>query len=197
MNVLEKTFIVALFCCMLTAPAHMIINEFKSWRQMDYQFPSVTVRQQAIDNGLFVPANIIPIDVAVDYRESLQKTRTFVTTPRFTTGVPVTFGYVKMSDTVITPYPSYNWHSSHGRDCEGLTSVFRVAIDECQQMWILDSGKIGSKQYCQPQLLVFNLRTDKLVHRFRFDKSLYRDTSLFLTPVSRVTAVDILLYNFE
>jgi len=35
---------------------------------MDFQFPSNAVRQQAINNGNYVPANIIPIDVAVDYR---------------------------------------------------------------------------------------------------------------------------------
>lgn len=194
---LRESFVVALFCFVLTASATMIVNEFKNWKQMDFQFPSVSVRQQATNDGLFVPANVIPIDVAVDYRDSLQNTRTFVTMPRFSPGVPVTLGYVKMSDTAVIPYPSYNWHSSHGRDCEGLTSVFRVAIDECNQMWVLDSGKIGAAQYCQPQLLIFNLRTDKLVQRYRFDKSLYRDNSLFLTPVSRQLIRDLRKSNIQ
>lgn len=106
-----------------------------------------------------------------------------MTTPRFLTGVPASLGYIKNTDTEITPYPSYNWHSSHGRDCEGIVSVFRVAIDDCNQMWVLDTGKIGNQQLCQPQLLVFNLRTDTLVHRYRFTKGVYTENSLFITPV--------------
>ena len=117
---------------------------------------------------------------------SLDNTRVFVTNPRFLRGVPASLGYVRSADNAITPYPSYNWHSSHGRDCDGLTSVFRVAIDTCHQMWVVDTGKIGADFYCQPQLIIFNLKNDKLVHRFKFDRSLYRDTSLFLTPVSGI-----------
>lgn len=100
------------------------------------------------------------------------------------TGVPASLGYTKSSSLLIEPYPSYDWHSSNGRNCDGITSVFRVAFDECNQMWVLDTGKIGSTQYCQPQLLIFNLISDKLVKRYRFDRSVYMDTSLFITPVS-------------
>lgn len=99
-------------------------------------------------------------------------------------GVAATLGFVRRSETQLNPYPSYEWHSSQGRNCDGLTSVFRVAMDTCGQMWVLDSGKIGSNQLCQPQLLVFNLKNDKLVSRYRFDRSLYRDTSLLITPVN-------------
>lgn len=31
----------------------------------------------------------------------------------------------------IQAYPDYNWHSSHGRNCDGLTSVFRVSVSVC------------------------------------------------------------------
>lgn len=47
------------------------LNEFKNWKQMDFKFPSPTIRQQAIRDGNFVAANVIPIDVAVDYRGTL------------------------------------------------------------------------------------------------------------------------------
>jgi hypothetical protein len=99
-------------------------------------------------------------------------------------GVPASLGFVRRSETQINPYPSYEWHSSNGRNCDGLTNVFRVAMDSCDQLWVLDAGKIAGTQFCQPQLLVFNLKNDKLVSRFRFNKNLYRDTSLFITPVS-------------
>lgn len=107
-----------------------------------------------------------------------------MTNPRFLPGIPASLGFVRKADSAITPYPSLSWHSSQGKDCDGMTSVFRVAFDDCNQMWVLDTGKIGEEQFCPPQLLVFNLKTDTLVHRYRFDKSLYYQKSLFITPVS-------------
>lgn len=109
----------------------------------------------------------------------------FVTTPRFSEGVPVVLGYVMSQKTsiLIQPYPDYSWHSSQGGNCDRMTSVLRVAIDECRQMWVLDTGVIGSERKCPPQLLLFNLYNDRLIKRYRFPKSQYTDMSLFITPV--------------
>lgn len=111
--------------------------------------------------------------------------RLFVTTPRFSEGVPVVLGYVKSPKTsvIIHPYPDYSWHSSHGANCDGITSVLRVAIDECRQLWVLDTGVIGSDRKCPPQLLLFSLFNDRLIRRYRFPKAQYTDQSLFITPV--------------
>lgn len=94
---------------------------------VDFVFPRSDVRTQAIQNGLFVQNNCIPIDVEVDYQENLPS-RIFVTIPRFNVGIPVTLGYLSGSHNLIQPYPEYSWHSSHGRNCDGITSVFRVAV---------------------------------------------------------------------
>lgn len=60
------------------------------------------------------------------------KTRIFVTIPRFVEGIPVTLGTVTKergkTGTLLQPYPEYSWHSSHGMNCDGMTSVFRVAV---------------------------------------------------------------------
>lgn len=48
----------------------------------------------------------------------------------------------------------------------------------------MDTGKIGDRQYCTPQLLAFDLRNDQLLYRHRFNQSTYNDLSLFITPVS-------------
>lgn len=110
----------------------------------------------------------------------MNESRVFVTITRFQEGVPVTLGYVKASTgSLIHPYPDYSWQSG----CSGITSVLRVVIDECHQLWVLDSGKIGSQIVCPPQLLVFNLTTDKLVKRYKFPKLQYNELSLFNTPV--------------
>jgi hypothetical protein len=44
------------------------LNEFKNWKSMDFKFPTEAMRQQAINGGNFVASNVIPIDVAADYR---------------------------------------------------------------------------------------------------------------------------------
>lgn len=116
---------------------------------------------------------------------SVDSSRMFVTIPRFLKGIPITLGYIRSqkTDTLIKPYPDYSWHSSHGANCDGITSVLRVAIDECNQLWVLDTGKIGSDRKCPPQILVFNLINDKLVRRYKFPQSQYNDVSLLITPV--------------
>lgn len=118
--------------------------------------------------------------------ESIGKSRIFVTVPRFSEGIPITLGYIKSPKTSlqIIPYPDYSWHSSHGANCDMITSVVRVAIDECNKMYVLDTGVIGETRKCPPQLLIFNLKTDKLEKRYKFPKNQYFDTSLYITPVS-------------
>lgn len=98
----------------------------------------------------------------------------------------MTLGFIKTpkKSCLIQPYPDYSWHSSHGEDCNGLTSVVRIAIDQCHQMWVLDTGAIGSTIKCPPQLLLFNLLNDKLIKRYKFPRDQYSDLSLFVTPVS-------------
>jgi hypothetical protein len=108
-----------------------------------------------------------------------------VTIPRFTDGIPITLGYVKSpaSDLQITPYPNYDWHSSNGANCNLMSSVLRVAIDDCKHLWVLDTGVINNDRKCPPQLFIFNLRTDKLVRNYKFPQTQYNDLSLFITPV--------------
>lgn len=119
----------------------------------------------------------------------------------FSGGVPITLGYIEpQDDCLIRPYPDYSWHSSNGENCTGLTSVFRVAIDDCNQMWVLDAGVVNDTRKCPPQLVVFNLRNDRLVHRYIFPETQYDELSLFITPVgfhlSRMSIASLLLSKF-
>ncbi|XP_039960770.1 protein yellow-like [Bactrocera tryoni] len=160
------------------------------WKQVVYGFATEEDRQDAIDNDNLVPENAIPIDVAVDYH-SEKGTRIFTTTPRFTTGIPYTLAVVtnktEENGPVLLPYPDYSWHNSNGSSCDKITSVYRVAITECNQMILVDTGVIGDIQHCPPQLLVIDLNTDSLYHRYVFDPSAYIDVaSRFITPIALV-----------
>lgn len=54
-------------------------------------------------------------------------------------------------------------------------------------MWVLDSGLVGSDARCDPQLLVFDLETDKLVQRHRFNTSVYTPkASMLIAPILSV-----------
>ncbi|CAO1422203.1 unnamed protein product [Diamesa serratosioi] len=155
----------------------MNLKLYKEWNRLVFWFPSRQVQKDAIDQGQYVPNSPFPLDVDVDHH-----TRVFITIPRFSEGVPVTLGIVD-PDESIYPYPDYSWHSSHGKNCDHITSALRIAIDECRRLWVIDSGKIGSVQHCPPQLLAFNLNTNELISRYKFPKTMYTDLSLFISPL--------------
>lgn len=117
--------------------------------------------------------------------------------PRFSSGVPITLGFINLHSNIqeIKPYPDYTWHSANGLNCDKMTSVFRVAIDECQRMWVLDNGIVNRVRVCPPQLLLFNLTNDKLMHRYKFPRNQYIETSAFITPV-RSFLLPNLIFNF-
>lgn len=82
---------------------------------------------------------------------------------------------------LLRPYPSWEWHRGVG--CEGLTSVYRMAVDPCGRLWVLDSGVVNAltsmRQQCPPQLLVFDLKTDALLWRYTLPSDQVKQDSLF------------------
>lgn len=73
--------------------------------------------------------------------------------------------------------------SGDAKNCTGLTSVFRVNIDPCGRLWVLDSGQIDSqdnpKQLCPPSIVVFDIYTDKLIARYPIPQQYVLQDSLF------------------
>ncbi|XP_017485109.1 PREDICTED: major royal jelly protein 3-like, partial [Rhagoletis zephyria] len=163
-----------------------LINVFEA-RNLEFGFSSEIERQAALRDGRYNPDSPLPIDVDVYYSPRDKWSKIFVTIPRFGTGVPYSLAYLtnvkRPNGTELQPYPSYDWHWSHGRDCNGFTSVCRVHIDPCGRMWILDSGEINNIQYCLPQVVVIDVATSKLLHRYRLAEALFkRSVSRFVTP---------------
>ncbi|XP_076623551.1 yellow-e3 [Colletes latitarsis] len=169
------------------SPTYEKLKSIYEWKRLEFAFPNEIARQTAIKNGQFIPGAPVPIDV--DVYNGGHMSRIFVSVPRFQDGVPVTLGYVTDEQTaagnpIIAPYP--NWDYNAIGSCDSITSVYRMQIDECGRLWVLDTGKLGDKWVCQPQLLVFSLDTNQLIHRYRFPRDRYKDDSLYVT-----VAVDI------
>ncbi|CAD6993518.1 unnamed protein product, partial [Ceratitis capitata] len=168
------------------------LNTLYEARNLEFGFPSEAERQATLRDGRYNPDSALPIDVDVYYTSPKALPIIFMTIPRFGKGIPYSLAYVtgvpRPNGTELQPYPSYDWHRSHGKDCEGLTSVCRVHIDPCGRMWILDSGESENEQFCSPQLVVIDVATSRLLHRYRLSEDLYKSTvSRFVTPLVDIT----------
>ncbi|XP_048482930.1 protein yellow [Plutella xylostella] len=136
------------------------------WKQIDFAFPSAQARQLAIQNGQYIRSSVIPLGV------ERWKERVFVSTPRWKRGVPATLSALPVAATeespLLQPYPSWEWHNA--ANCSGFISVFRMNIDHCGVMWVLDSGGVEAfetpRQLCPPTLYAINLATDKVLARY-------------------------------
>ncbi|XP_001948479.1 protein yellow [Acyrthosiphon pisum] len=132
--------------------------------------------------------------------------RIFITTPRLFNGNPATLAWVPRNragvnyDTHKSPllqaYPNWEWHSEASSgdilktptpNCSSLVSVFRVRADRCNRLWVLDSGVMDSietfKTICPPKLLVFDMRTDRVVRSVTLPAEILRPNTLLTNLV--------------
>ncbi|KAL3274485.1 hypothetical protein HHI36_015868 [Cryptolaemus montrouzieri] len=162
------------------------------WSQVEFKYPSPQERQRDIDSKTFIPGASVVIDVDVAFPDNEGKKAFFVTLPRFQEGIPATLGKVTREEIggnkLIEPYPNWSWHRNPTR-CyrERLVSVFRIQIDSCGRLWVLDNGNFLDQPVCPPQILAFDLKTDRLVHRYEIPANLLESNSLLVTPVVDVS----------
>jgi hypothetical protein len=62
MKLIAVLFIVTLIKCSSS------VTVYRKWNLIDVKFPDLNIRRKAISDGTFVPENIIPIDIDVDYK---------------------------------------------------------------------------------------------------------------------------------
>lgn len=116
----------------------------------------------------FIPQNNLPLGIEV-WRDRL-----FVSMPRWKQGVPATLATLplpadeKNRSPPMMPYPSWSDQSSvNNPDCSKLMSVYRMHIDECERLWVIDSGIVNAtilpNQICPPKIVAFDLKTDRIV----------------------------------
>ncbi|CAH0579235.1 unnamed protein product [Chrysodeixis includens] len=159
------------------------IGTLYRWKQIDYEFATPEARQEAINNGQFIQANVIPLGI------ERWKDRVFVSTPAWKKGVPATLSSLPIGapseSPRLEPYPNWDWHNA--ANCTGFTSVFRMSIDHCGVMWILDSGQVEAfetpRQICPPTLIAINLNTDTVVARYPIPSEFVLQNSLITNLV--------------
>lgn len=155
------------------------LNMEYGWKRMDFAFRSDAERRNAVRAGTYNYTKIIPLDV--DIWEKAGRKKVFVTMPT-DEGVPATLCTVSSEGDphapLMTPYPDWSWHRRG--DCRSISSVYRVAIDEYDRLWVMDRG---DDQNCLPKLMTFDLNTDRLLSKYEFSANLLVNRTNLITPV--------------
>lgn len=99
-NILIAALVVA------TCAANNNLKTKYEWRLMDFNYETAADRQFAINNGTFIPENVIP--TGIDVHEN----RLFIALPRLKTGVPASLATINMNGKIdrvemlfVTHYP--------------------------------------------------------------------------------------------
>uniref|UniRef100_A0A182N8X0 Protein yellow n=1 Tax=Anopheles dirus TaxID=7168 RepID=A0A182N8X0_9DIPT len=173
------------------------LKEKFKWREVSYAWPSEDVRQEALSSGKYVVHNNLPLGLE-RWRDKL-----FITVPRWKSGVAASLTYVNVSDGMspdLHPYPGWaenelpaerNPASDEGskylKNNATIISTFRVRADECDRLWVMDTGLADilgdAVQYAPPSLVLFDLYTDKLIRRHFFNSTLLKEDSFFANVI--------------
>jgi hypothetical protein len=160
-----------------------------SWRFPDWIYPSESAKQNAIQQGLFIPQNCVILDSDYYFSPVTSVKRIFVTTPAFRTGIPATLSEVtreRSGDTVLlSPFPNGEAQNT----CEGLTCVYRIHIDKCGLLWVVDTGRVETfdnpRRVCRPKLVIYDLNNnDNILARYEFPDGTINDRSNLITIVT-------------
>ncbi|XP_066145864.1 protein yellow-like [Euwallacea fornicatus] len=141
------------------------------WNILDFQYPDARTKFNSLVTGKLKPENALPVGIEV------WKDKVFVTVPRWREGIPATLNYVHLlsplSSPPLIPYPSLE--ANELGNCEnGLNTVYRIHADECDRLWVLDTGTFGiedtTQNPCPYSLNIFDLNTDKRIHKYELRK---------------------------
>ncbi|XP_068630257.1 dopaminechrome tautomerase-like [Battus philenor] len=159
------------------------------WKEVDYVWESPAQREKAIRENQFIPAHNLPLGLG------RWKNKLFVTVPRWKNGVASSLNYIDVDGPVeqpLKPYPSLKDNlvpdtASALPSNYSIISVFRIFVDPCDRLWVMDSGLadiLGSpNQVAGPSLVIFDLNTDQLLHRYFFKVTDMKEDSFFANVV--------------
>lgn len=173
------------------------LKEKFKWREVSFAWPSEDVKQEALSTGKYVVHNNLPLGLE-RWRDKL-----FITVPRWKSGVAASLTYVNVSDGIspdLHPYPGWDENllpaernsasdvdSKYLKNNASIISTFRVRADECDRLWVMDTGLADilgdAVQYAPPSLVLFDLYTDKLIRRHFFNSTLLKEDSFFANVI--------------
>ncbi|XP_014273608.1 protein yellow [Halyomorpha halys] len=164
------------------------LKEVFKWNHIDFAYPDEQTRSASIASGEYKKENNMPLGIEI------WKDKVFITVPRWKTGVPSSLNFVKLTDgesPLLHPYP--NWATNNVTEEKNYTigNTFRVRADECDRLWVIDSGLINivenAKVLSPPKIMIFNLTTDELIREYHLKPSDIKDDSFFANIVVDVS----------
>lgn len=81
----------------------------------------------------------------------------------------------------LVPYPNYEMNQlskDQNRNVLRIISTFRMSVDICDRLWVMDMGTVNGTIYEQPKIIVFNLKTDRVVRNFTITENLRRTDNI-------------------
>uniref|UniRef100_A0A6M2DZL1 Protein yellow n=1 Tax=Xenopsylla cheopis TaxID=163159 RepID=A0A6M2DZL1_XENCH len=169
MSITKAHYILAFLFVLKLGQSTRVLRERFSWRSLDFAYPGNEERQRALRSGQFIPENALPVGIET------WGDKMFVTVPRWREGIPATLTTISLHSNekspALEPYP--DWSTNKQGDClRGLTTAYRIKVDECDRLWVLDTGTVGigntTVNVCPYALNIFDLRTNRRIRRTPF-----------------------------
>nr|QNH91386.1 yellow [Harmonia axyridis] len=161
------------------------LQERYAWNYIDYAFNDINHKVQAQITRNYIPENNLPVGIEV------WNDKMFISVPRWKEGIPATLNYISLTDNnskspPLIPYP--DWKSNELGNCNtGMNTVYRIKADECNRLWVLDTGTYGigntTQQLCPYSINVFNLRTNQRIRRFEIPAELIKEGTFIANTV--------------
>ena len=83
----------------------------------------------------------------------------------------------------LIPYPSFEAHQYEAGSVPEIISPFRIRVDRCERLWVLDTGFTdilqNPEQEAPPALLIYDLKNDRLLRKFVIPEDQKTHDSLF------------------
>ncbi|XP_012063001.1 PREDICTED: major royal jelly protein 1-like [Atta cephalotes] len=151
-------FAILFLSMIITSFGKLLLNY--EWKYIDILWDNPRQKEEAIFFGKYDPKEGFLFDV-----DRADDGRVFITAIRddsIPLGVMTVTEKQGEGGPLLRPYPDWSWYKD---DCKGITGgVYQIEII-CNHLFVVDGGRIGENQLCLPQLLIFDLSTDKLVKR--------------------------------
>jgi sugar lactone lactonase YvrE len=153
-------------------------NMIYYWNHLDWNFPNLPMKQVFEDNQNW--KKCMPAGIKLDHQGNY-----YVSVPRWAIGIPSTLNRIAMKDEkpLLEAFPSWEWNEAG--NVNALQSVLGYEIDENNQMWILDQGKINYEPSLEgsQKLVLWDLNINKLVQSIPIPSEIAPYRTSFLNDI--------------